>query len=198
MDNLMEKLMISKKIMEKHDQMGRNSQIGDTPSGDNDYDEEGYKIEKPNVQSFDVPKSSYNIPQEYLPEVHIPQIPKTGPPTVDRIKNSKLPDEIKKLMMEHPIQQPEMSSPTLSDELVEKASRLMGTAKKQNPSTRPQQINESVDKTSLKEMMREVMEELLTENGLIVETTTKMNDVIQFKVGKTIFEGKITKVKKLK
>ena len=50
-----------------------------------------------------------------------------GVPTVDAIKNSKLPDEIKRLMMEHPIAQPSspMGNTVLSDELIEKASRLM-------------------------------------------------------------------------
>jgi hypothetical protein len=202
MDDLIQKLMISKKIMEKHDQMGRNSQTMDK-SMIGDYDDDNVnsniqQVDRPAVQSFEIPKSSYNIPQEFLPEASIPQIPKaTGTPTKDRIISSKLPDAIKKLMIEHPIQQPELTSTTLSDELIEKASRLMGTSKKQ-VSNRPQQINESVDKTSLKQMMREVMEELLTENGLIVEETTKMNETIQFKVGKTIFEGRITKVKKLK
>lgn len=193
-DELIQKLMISKKIMEKHDQMGRNSHTNSTI--DEGYNDESYHIEKPMVQNFEAPVSSYNIPQEYLSEAQLPKPVKTGPPTKDRIINSKLPDEIKKLMIEHPIQQAELPSPTLSNELIEKASKLMGNTKKDTVNRRP--INETFDKTSLKEMLREVMTELLTENGLIVEETTKMNDLIQFKVGKTIFEGKITKVKKLK
>ena len=41
---------------------------------------------------------------------------------------SKLPDEIKQLMLQHPIQQPTMGVNTgvgLSEDLVERASRLM-------------------------------------------------------------------------
>ena len=46
-------------------------------------------------------------------------------------------------------------------------------------------------------MMRETIEEVLRENGLITETTSKSQDLFTFKVGKHIFEGKINKIKKL-
>jgi hypothetical protein len=91
------------------------------------------------VQQFDIPNVKYNIPQEFLQEN--PQQPSqpylsslpventkpVGVPTVDAIKNSKLPDEIKKLMMEHPIAQPNQApTMTMSNELIEKSRRLMG------------------------------------------------------------------------
>ena len=47
-------------------------------------------------------------------------------------------------------------------------------------------------------MMKEVVEEVLKENGLIVESTSKTNDIMVIKVGQHLFEGKISKVKKLK
>ena len=36
-----------------------------------------------------------------------------------------------------------------------------------------------------------------TKNGLITESSEKSNEVFTFKVGKHVFEGKVTKIKKL-
>jgi hypothetical protein len=121
--------------------------------------------------------------------------------TEDRIKNSKLPDAIKDLMLKHPIKQPESYNPTLSNDIIEKAARLMGenktitqTSSKSNQ-TYPQKQNSNSD---LKNIVREVLEEILTEHGIISESEQKTDEIFQFKVGKHLFEGKITKVKKLK
>ena len=115
--DLIQKLMISKKIMEKHNDMGRN---GIQSSGG---------MSSPMVEDYQPIQATYNLPQEFLSEQEVAKPINNGPMTTDRILGSKLPDEIKKLMMEHPIQQPTMGvgSGTLSNELVEKASRLMNT-----------------------------------------------------------------------
>jgi hypothetical protein len=129
MDQLMQKLMISKAIMDKTDGIKRiDNREMNSPSN--------------MVESFNMPQAKYNIPQEYLQEQPSQQMSQpylsslpventkpVGVPTIDAIKNSRLPDEIKKLMMEHPISQPQQASPTLSNDLVERASRLM----KENP-----------------------------------------------------------------
>jgi hypothetical protein len=126
--------------------------------------------------------------------------------TSDRILGSKLPDEIKKLMMEHPIQQPTMGagSGTLSNELVEKASRLMNTNAKgellenKQPQRQQSTQRQSVpDNGDLRQMMKEVVQEVLKENGLLTESETKSNEVFKFRVGQHIFEGKLVKVKKI-
>jgi hypothetical protein len=169
------------------------------------------------LQEFDMPNVKYNIPQEFLQESpqapinqpYLSELPKVntkpvGVPTVDAIKNSKLPDEIKKLMMEHPIAQPQQQSPTLSNDLIEKASRLM----KENPgqyvpeSAKPKQQTQtqpsgSFDYKVLQKMINEAVNNALRENGLIAESSEKTNEVFSFKVGKHIFEGKVTKIKKL-
>jgi hypothetical protein len=41
------------------------------------------------------------------------------------------------------------------------------------------------------------VEDVLKENGLLVESTKKSNDVFKFRVGQHIFEGKVTKVRKI-
>jgi hypothetical protein len=82
------------------------------------------------VQEFDMPQAKYNIPQEFLQEQpsmgqgqqpYLSELPRVntkpvGNPSVDAIKNSKLPDDIKRLMMEHPIAQPQQQEATLSNE----------------------------------------------------------------------------------
>jgi hypothetical protein len=47
-------------------------------------------------------------------------------------------------------------------------------------------------------MIQEAVREVLSENGLITESVSKTNDVFSFRVGSHIFEGKVTKIKKLK
>jgi isochorismate synthase EntC len=164
------------------------------------------------VQEFNTPKSSYNIPQEYMSESAVRQQIPQNTNTKDKILQSKLPDEIKRLMIEHPIEQPKStgSGSILSDELIEKATRLMNNdiANNVNPyQPKKQQVQESsishtttsnLDKNVLKNIIRETIEEVLSENGLLVESTTKTNDVFQFRVGSHIFEGKVTKIKKVK
>jgi hypothetical protein len=50
----------------------------------------------------------------------------------------------------------------------------------------------------LKRIVKETLEELLMEHGIISESQTKTDEIFQFKVGKHLFEGKITKIKKLR
>jgi len=192
-NDLLQKLMISKKMMDIHNQMPRSGQNVSLAN---------YNI--PNTENFDNPKANYNIPQEFMMEQSKP-IYNTETPTVDRIMGSKLPDEIKQLMIEYPIAQPNgMSGPTLSNELVEKATRLMNSngnvINETNPKrqqTNPNQISSSLTAKQIKDIVRETVEEVLSENGLLTESTQKSNELFQFKVGKHIFEGKVTKIKKV-
>ena len=192
--DLIQKLMISKKIMEKHNEMGRN---GNQSSGG---------MSSPMVEDYQPIQATYNLPQEFLSEQEVAKPINNGPMTSDRILGSKLPDEIKKLMMEHPIQQPTMGagSGTLSNELVEKASRLMNTnAKGELLENKQPQRQQSTQRQSvpnngdLRQMMKEVVQEVLKENGLLTESETKSNEVFKFRVGQHIFEGKLVKVKKI-
>lgn len=173
-------------------------------------------------EDFQIPQVKYNIPQEYLqesssqPQMMMPQAalyePKentkpVGVPTVEAIKNSKLPDDIKKLMMEHPISQPQQQSPTLSNDLIERASRLMNEEKgyipesaKNKPNNNTNSVsqnNSGIDYNLIKKMINEAVKNALKENGLLTESSEKSNEIFSFKVGKHVFEGKVTKIKKL-
>ena len=192
-DDFIKKLMVSKAIMEKHKQMPRAG--------------EGTRvINTPMVENYDAPQATYNLPQKMVQEASVPQQQSRQPMTQDRIMSSKLPDEIKQLMIEHPIAQPNsMGGPTLSNDLIDKAARLMNTdpSGKQigTPVQRQQRqvVNEStVDNSSLRAMLKEVVKEVLTENGILSESTQKTNETFSFKVGKHLFEGNVTKIKKLK
>jgi hypothetical protein len=200
--DLIQKLMISKQIMDKHNQTPR----GGMPSM------ESYS--SPQVESYEPANAKYNIPQELLQESDQPylsSIPKTPtmpqPITKDRVMSSKLPDEIKRLMIEHPIEQPSSmgGGTTLSNDLVEKAARLMNIDARGNQTVQPKQrVQEQSQPQSsnfnmkeLKSMLREVVEEVLQENGILSESEQKSNEVFSFKVGKHIFEGKVTKIKKI-
>jgi len=173
----MQKLMISKAIIDKHNQIPRGQKSTETPNI--------------NLQEFNRPQAKYNIPQSLMSESVIENTKPVGDTTVEAIKKSKLPDSIKKLMMENPIVQPQQSSPVLSNELIEKASRLMPTVS-ETIST------QNIDLTPLNKLVKEAVNEALRENGLLVEGTEKTNEIFSFRVGSHIFEGKVTKVKKIK
>lgn len=189
-NDLIEKLMISKAIMDKHN---------NTPRAGNNLN-----MTSPMVENYEAPQAKYNLPQEFMQE----SVPQSSPShqqpiTKDRVMSSKLPDEIKRLMIEHPINQPNsMAGPSLSNDLIDKAARLMnidakGTPKEYQSKRMVEQPIPTQDLSSLKKLLREVVKEVLQENGLIAESTQKSNEIFSFKVGKHIFEGKVTKIKKI-
>ena len=190
-NDLINKLMISKKIMERHQTIPRgNSETG--------------SLNQPSVQveNYQAPAAKYNLPEELMVESQPkPRINSGEPPSRDRILNSKLPDEIKRLMIEHPIAQPVQKGPTLSNELVDKAARLMNSdasGKQLKESVARVQSSPSVDKNELKNLIKETMSEILEENGLLVESVNNTGELFSFRVGKHIFEGKVHKIKKVK
>lgn len=210
-DDFMKKLMVSKAIMDKTDNLKGSTQNS---------------LPQNMVEEFSMPQAKYNIPQEYLQEQPLTrqgQLPylseqprentkPVGSTSIDAIKNSKLPDEIKRLMMEHPINQPQQQTATLSNDLIERATRLMNTGKEgnyipestkqtiQQPTTQVQtqkSNGEGINYKLIQKMINEAVTKALKENGLIVESAEKSNEIFSFKVGKHVFEGKVTKIKKL-
>jgi hypothetical protein len=172
------------------------------------------------VEDFQPVNAGYNIPQELLSEQpsNTNDFDPTKPVETTRILNSKLPDEIKKLMIEAPIVQPNpISNNVISEDIIEGAQRLMNinkggvtTSKKVISETKTSLSNTisntpSIDMKELKSMIRDVVRdtvrdvvrEELKDAGMLVESTTNSNDQLQFKVGKHLFIGKVSKVKKL-
>lgn len=194
--DLLKKLMVSKKIMEKHNEIGRGQSRNFTSN-------EG--LSSPMVEDYQPIPAKYNLPQEFLEEQRPTQYMNEGASLEDRISKSKLPDEIKKLMMEHPIQQPNMgmsANSMLSDGLVERASRLMNISPKteeikEQTQKKPQQSNIGLSKNDIRDIVRETVEDVLKENGLLVESESKSSDLFKFRVGQHLFEGKVLNVKKM-
>jgi hypothetical protein len=198
MDQLLEKLAKSKAIMDATKDLKRS----DRPSG----------LSQEGVSDFAIPQAKYNIPKEFLEESNTPNAPylsslprentkPVGVPTVEAIKKSKLPDEIKKLMIENPIAQPNQEpNVTLSNDLIERASKLMkkndGNYVPESAKPKPQ-VSSGIDYDLIREMINEAVNNALKEGGLITESTEKTNETFSFRVGKHVFEGKVTKVKKI-
>ena len=201
MDSLIQKLMVSKQIMDRHNEMDK----GIAPKPNRSNVSESYSPTEYNETPI---PASYNIPEEFLSSA--PQTPKAPPVmTEDRIKSSKLPDEIKQLMMEHPIVQPSFGGggAVLSDEIVEGAARLMGRSKPQQTQTQTQtqsQGQNMFETTELKQMIRDVVRDTVRDvvkeelrNAGMISEGKKVNDTLQLRVGSHIFEGKVTKIKKV-
>ena len=193
----MQKLAMSKKIMDASDRIKPGQSQSGLPMNENI-------------------NANYNIPQDMLQPVpqqptqqmvQTQQMSQPQPVTEDKIQKSNLPDEIKQLMMEHPIQQPGFNGggPVLSDDVIEGAQRLMGKTPQQ-PVTENVSVPTTSNNSDLKQMIRDVVRdtvrdvvrEELQNAGMIMEGNTKTNESLQLRVGKHVFEGRVTKIKKVK
>lgn len=188
-NDLMQKLAKSKAIMDVHNKMGRGTASG---------------MPLMEGMNMDIPNARYNIPDDILAENEMtaPVMPMTMPetPSTEAIKKSRLPDEIKRIMIEHPIAQatPQSSRNILSDSMIEKATQLMGNKPKQ-PMVEQQQSNApKIDAEYIKKIVKETVKSTIKEMGLLTESTEKSDEFFQFRVGSHIFEGKIQKIKKIK
>jgi len=181
MEKLMDKLVKAKTIMDKSE----NIKTSDLTNRSMNM-----------VQQFESPNVRYNIPDEMLIESQqtTTNTKPVGVPTIEAIKKSKLPDEIKKLMIEHPINQPQQSSQT---------TRLMNLTNSENIQSenvqkpKKQVETPNLDYNVIQKMIEEAVNKALKENGLVVESTEKSNENFSFRVGKHLFEGKISKIKKI-
>ena len=203
-EDLMQRLAVSKKIMDKQENIRRGS-------------DSVRKINSPMVESFDNTNAVYNLPTEMLENQseRKSEFDPTKPLNQDKIINSKLPDEIKRLMIDVPIVQQSQSSTVISNDIIEGAHRLMNLDKNKSEPTR-NTITESTNENKLKtnnvgdlgklksmirdvvrDTVRDVIREELKEAGMLSESTENSNESIQFKVGKHLFIGRVTKIKKL-
>ena len=192
------------------------------------------------IKEFKTPRATYNIPEE------ITNSPSSAPPTTavpkpvnmkphaglneERINKSNLPPEIKKLMIENPIQDPAGTGAVLSNDFIDKVSEKMNsdefsvdqmrstsnnsvspppppqsgnyTPPKRKVENSPipsinENFNTGLDYNSLKEVIKECVQEVITENGINIEENN-INENLQLRVGNKIFLGNIKKVKTVK
>lgn len=143
-------------------------------------------------------------PEELMKNQVSPQtnVRPSGSPSIDKIQNSKLPDAIKKAMIENPISQISLTD-TLDMDFIKGAKRLM---EQEGVSTRPsaqpkQQSNSNIDMNAIavliENTIRKVMDEKLNQI-LTASQTSTINENLVLKVGDSIFKGKITGVNKAK
>ena len=204
MSDLMQKLAVSKKIMDKHNGTPRNQGGGSLTMTENIN------------ATYNVPQDmlQQQVPQQQVPQQQVPQSTNNGGPvTENAIKNSKLPDDIKKLMLENPIVQPQSNGQALTDDIIQGATRLMNNNTPPQISPLQNEGNNVISNSStipnngdLKQMIRDVVRdtvrdvvrEELKSSGIVTEGNQKVNETLSLRVGKHVFEGKVLKVKKVK
>ena len=168
---------------------------------------------QPNKSNKSLNESSYNIPNyevpTYEPNYDIDD-EKEEPPQLsahERVLQSRLPENIKKAMIEKPINHPGLNE-TLDMSFVNRTKKLMeqeGVINKK-PTSRgaPSKnlTNSSLVKTLtpiieniIKKTLDKIVEQKL-EKILLAQESVNINENLVLKVGKSIFKGKITEVKK--
>ena len=183
-NDLMKKLVQAKKVMNKVD---------------------GGNYERGHVNSEILRSDPSELMEMQTPQ-QVNTRPVSGNMNVDKIQNSKLPDAIKKAMMETPIQQISLND-TLDMDFVKGAKRLMEqegvVTKKQQPQQRQSSapIGANIDMNAIavliENTVRKVIDEKLNQI-LTAQTTSTINENLVLKVGDSIFKGKITGVNKAK
>ena len=181
--DLMRKLVNAKKVMNKVD--GGNYERGHV-------NEEMLRSNSEDLMN------SQDLPQQSSTK-------QMGMPSVDKIQNSKLPDAIKKAMIENPIQQISLND-TLDMDFLKGAKRLMEQEGVQVKKGQPQQkqqssVTSNIDMNAIavliENTVRKVMDEKLNQI-LTAQQTQTINENLVLKVGDSIFKGKITGVNKSK
>jgi hypothetical protein len=128
-----------------------------------------------------------------------------GVPSIDKIRESKLPDAIKKAMIDNPIPQISLNE-TLDMDFVKGAKRLMeqegvATKKTSVQSNIGKPTNQNIDMnaiaTLIENTVRKVLDEKLNQI-LTAQQTQSINENLVLKVGDSVFKGKITGVNKAK
>jgi hypothetical protein len=182
-NDLMRKLVNAKKVMNKVD--GGDFQRGNI--------NEGMLLSDPE----ELMKSQTPQPAQSARPV--------STPSIDKIRESKLPDAIKQAMIDNPIpQMPQISlNEGLDMDFIKGAKKLMeqeGLSKKTTPQPKQvptQQIDMNAISVLIENTIRKVLDEKLNQI-LTAQQTSTINENLVLKVGDSIFKGKITGVNKAK
>ena len=126
-------------------------------------------------------------PEDLMNNQDLPQQSSTkqmGMPSVDKIQNSKLPDAIKKAMIENPIQQISLND-TLDMDFLKGAKRLMeqeGVGKKQS---QPKQtiVNNNIDMNAIAVLIENVVRKVMDEK-LNINVSCSENEKFNYKIYK--------------
>ena len=149
--------------------------------------------------------SAYAIADKLLGEGSTESVPVTNNLNVtnkERIEQSNLPENIKKAMMDNPINLPLNESLNMS--FVEKTKKLMekeGVDIKSKRTVLPQNNSDLVAQLTpiIENIIRKTIDDILDKKLnqiLTAQQTATINENLVLKVGNSIFKGKITGVKK--
>jgi len=145
-------------------------------------------------------------PEELMKNFSSQQIHQPSVPNLQKIQESKLPDAIKRAMIENPIPQISLSD-SLDLNFVEKTKKLMESQGVQTKTNKTQstQVNNSDLIKQLSPLIENVVRKTVTEildsklnQILTAQQTLSINENLVLKVGDSIFKGKITGVNKSK
>lgn len=166
------------------------------------------KVDSGNFERGQIDESKLYVDTNELPtESAMPEIRQNtrpvGAPSADKIQNSKLPDAIKRAMMENPIPQISLSD-SLDMDFVKGAKRLMeqeGVSTKPSKPIQKTSTSSNVDMNAIavliENTVRKVLDEKLNQI-LTAQQTASINENLVLKVGDSIFKGKITGVNRAK
>lgn len=145
-------------------------------------------------------------PETLTPEI-ASQPTNTPNVNVNKIMESKLPDAIKKAMIENPIPQISLTD-SLDLNFVQKTKKLMeaeGVSAKSKTSSQKTYNNSNIDVNQLTPIIENIVRKTVTEildtklnQILTAQQTLSINENLVLKVGDSIFKGKITGVNKSK
>lgn len=172
-NNLMVALAKSKMVMDKVDN-GDYSAANRDFVGYDDYDD----YDTPEVNQYPKAKTTPIINEE-------------------KIRNSKLPEEIKRVMIENPIPQISLNNDV---DIINGAKKLMerqGTIKPKNKQPQPINMDSNLLSNLIENIVRKVMDEKLNQI-LAAQQNMTINENLMIKVGDSVFKGKITGVNKSK
>ncbi len=207
MTTLQQSLINARKVMTKVDD-------GDFPKGNtNRAMSMGNITDSNGLLSESTPST---IPTPNLPNIDINSAKKDLTPkarmTESQIKNSKLPEAIKKAMIENPIPDVPfngggvgLSEEFLSGVKNEMNKQGMGTTSTQKPqrhnkpTSNTKKLSSKNLKSIIKESVREILDEVVdTKINESIGLRSDMNENFQFRVGDKVFYGKITSTKTVK
>jgi hypothetical protein len=188
----------SKAIMQKSDE-NYGSPTGNKNVGDGSFTE---GIKSVTYEEKEMP----NITEDFIRKMKSNPQPQNKPSTIEErypnLKNSKMPKEVLKAMVENPIDIPENpfvgGSFSAEDfpELIENNQNIMNESYVEV--SQPQTNSRNVSREDIKEVIREEFEDMVRDiieeyfdNSLVTED-------IQIKVGETIFSGNLKPLPKKK
>jgi len=184
-NDLMQRLVQAKKIMQK-------VETGDFERG---------SVNEDILRSDPEELIKNQLPQQTWSQNSNPPVP-----NLQKIQESKLPDAIKRAMIENPIPQISLSD-SLDLNFVEKTKKLMesqGIPTKTNKAQSTQTSNPDLIKQLtpiIENVVRKTVTEILDSKLnqiLTAQQTLSINESLVLKVGNSIFKGKITGVNKSK